>query len=499
MKKLTLACSLALVSISCGSQNEDAVVSEKDRQADEAQLAVTGSSGAGLTVSTCRAIVSSPELCSSTVSWVNAPAGSCVFIKGTGQLFACGGASGSAEAPWLRTATPGSVVFVLADSRNPGIVYREAHAPTSELTVSTCRANVNSPELCTSTVSWAKAPTDSCVFIKGTGQLFACGGASGSAEAPWLQTATPGSVVFMLADRRNPAAVYREAQAPEKSTDVAYRSDVDQRFIHQVSLDVHYGEAGKAKPVFMFIHGGGWISGDKAEVVDPKVSQVGSFAQANGYILVAANYRLVEVNASQQGLPVFTYKDQASDVAHAVAWVKKNISKHGGNPDKIVLVGHSAGAHLVPLAILDSRYLAEVGYSSTAVSRAILLDVHAYDIPYAISLMTNNRSFSSQIPSLMRMFGQTATQQLEGSPSNFIAKGKTMPSFLVISAGILDGVVHDITKLTSEAFAKKLNLAGIKASHSYFQNESHSSLVSDLNIAGDKAAASVKAFLSDFR
>jgi acetyl esterase/lipase len=219
-----------------------------------------------------------------------------------------------------------------------------------------------------------------------------------------------------------------------------------------VSLDVHYGEAGKAKPVFMFIHGGGWISGDKAEVVDPKVSQVGSFAQANGYILVAANYRLVDVSASQQGLPVFTYKDQASDVAHAVAWVKKNISKHGGNPDKIVLVGHSAGAHLVPLAILDSRYLAEVGYSSTAVSRAILLDVHAYDIPYAISLMTNNRSFSSQIPSLMRMFGQTATQQLEGSPSN-----------------------------------------------SYFQNESHSSLVSDLNIAGDKAAASVKAFLSDFR
>jgi acetyl esterase/lipase len=261
---------------------------------------------------------------------------------------------------------------------------------------------------------------------------------------------------------------------------------------------VHYGEVGKAKPVFLFIHGGGWISGDKAEVVNPKLSQVGSFAQDNGYILVAANYRLVDVNASQQGLPVFTYKDQASDVAHAVAWVKKNISKYGGNPNKIVLVGHSAGAHLVPLAILDSRYLAEVGYSSSAVSRAILLDVHAYDIPYAISLMTNNRSFSPQIPSLKKMFGQTATEQLEASPSNYIIKGKTMPSFLVISAGIMDGVVHDITKLTSEAFSTKLNSAGIKASHSYFQNETHSSLVSDLNTAGDKAAASVKAFLSDF-
>jgi hypothetical protein len=57
MRYIMLTCSLALLSISCGSQNERAVVVVNDPQADEGQLAVTSSSGASLTVSTCRAIV----------------------------------------------------------------------------------------------------------------------------------------------------------------------------------------------------------------------------------------------------------------------------------------------------------------------------------------------------------------------------------------------------------------------------------------------------------
>ena len=274
--------------------------------------------------------------------------------------------------------------------------------------------------------------------------------------------------------------------------EIAYRSDVELSFTNQVSLDVHYGETGKVKPVFMFIHGGGWISGDKAEVVKNGVSQVGDFARDNGYILVAANYRLVDPSDPQK----VTYKDQASDVAHAVAWVKKNISRYGGNPENIVPVGHSAGAHLVPLMILDSRYLNEVGLDSSAVRKAISLDVHAYDIPYAISLMTSNSSFSAQITSLERMFGYDGEQQREASPSNYVVAGRPMPSFLVISAGWKDGVKQNITNLTSEAFVKDLKRAGIESSHSYFQNETHSTLVSDLNKHDDLPAASIKTFLS---
>jgi hypothetical protein len=68
------------------------------------------------------------------------------------------------------------------------------------------------------------------VFIKGTGQLFACGGTSGSAEAPWIKTKTPGAIVFVLADRRNPTAVYSEAQAPTSPSDGKYNLKVNGGF-----------------------------------------------------------------------------------------------------------------------------------------------------------------------------------------------------------------------------------------------------------------------------
>ena len=173
-----------------------------------------------------------------------------------------------------------------------------------------------------------------------------------------------------------------------------------------------------------------------------------------------------------------------------------NISKYGGNPDKIVLVGHSAGAHLAPLVALDPRYLAQVGLTSSALSKVISLDVHAYNIPYAIQLMTNNATFSAQIPSLKMMFGQTTTQQLEASPANYIASNKSLPEFLVLSAGLMKGTVQDLTKKTSIAFVNSLSAAGFTANHYDYPNETHSSMVSDINTAGDQPAIVIRQFLS---
>ncbi len=278
---------------------------------------------------------------------------------------------------------------------------------------------------------------------------------------------------------------------------IVYRTDLAETYRSQVSLDVHYSEAGKVKPVVLFIHGGGWISGDKAEATNSKVAQLGDFFKDNGFVFVSANYRLVDVQAAQQGRAIATFREQASDVANAIAWVNKNIAKYGGDPQRLVLAGHSAGAHLAPLAVLDDRYLAEVGLSASVVRKVISLDVHAYDLPLAISLMTDNPDFSQQIPSLKRMFGQTTEQQLEASPSKYISAGKTMPSFLVVSAGMMRGTVHDLTKRTSQVFVDRLKTAGVKAAHYYYENETHSSLVSDINTFGDSPAIAVKAFILD--
>jgi arylformamidase len=281
-----------------------------------------------------------------------------------------------------------------------------------------------------------------------------------------------------------------------QTLDITYRSDVNSAYAAQTKLDIHYSDNNKTKPVFLFFHGGGWISGDKAEAVNTDVSQFGEFVRDNGFLLVSANYRLVDIEAVKQGLPSPTYRDQASDIAHAIAWVKKNIATYGGDPENLVVAGHSAGAHLVPLVALDPRYLAEVNLTSSAITKVISFDVHAYHIPNAISLMSANPDFISKIPSLKMMFGQTTSEQLEASPAHYIAAINTAPRFLILSAGTIRGTIQDLTKKASQDFVDRLTSAGFSASHSSFDLETHSSLVSDLNTAGDQPAAVVREFLA---
>lgn len=85
-------------------------------------------------------------------------------------------------------------------------------------------------------------------------------------------------------------------------------------------LDVYSPAKGEGHPIMVYIHGGGWRRGDKAAVaLKPK-----AFTE-KGFVFVSANYRLV---------PAVTSKDQAADVAKAVAWIHQNAKKYGGDPDR---------------------------------------------------------------------------------------------------------------------------------------------------------------------
>jgi acetyl esterase/lipase len=97
-------------------------------------------------------------------------------------------------------------------------------------------------------------------------------------------------------------------------------------------------------PVFIFIHGGSWRSGDRAQY--PPLGN--RFAKA-GAVVVIPSYRLA---------PAHVHPAQAEDVAAAIAWTVKNVRAYGGDPSRIYLGGHSAGGHLVALVALDPRYLA---------------------------------------------------------------------------------------------------------------------------------------------
>ena len=123
-------------------------------------------------------------------------------------------------------------------------------------------------------------------------------------------------------------------------------------------LDVWTKPSGLAerKPVLVFFYGGGWAKGARQDY--PFVAK--AFA-ARGYVVVLPDYRLV---------PQVRFPGFLQDAAAAVRWTHDNIAKYGGDPDRIVLAGHSAGAYLAVMLALDSHYLQAVGVEPRVVRAA---------------------------------------------------------------------------------------------------------------------------------
>lgn len=104
-------------------------------------------------------------------------------------------------------------------------------------------------------------------------------------------------------------------------------------------LDVFRPAEGvKNAPVVLFVHGGGFVQGDKGGPGDPFFNNFGAWAAGNGFVGATMTYRLA---------PEHKWPAGGADVAAAVRWLRANVAAHGGDPEKIVLVGHSAGgAHV---------------------------------------------------------------------------------------------------------------------------------------------------------
>ena len=121
-------------------------------------------------------------------------------------------------------------------------------------------------------------------------------------------------------------------------SDVAYGPDPLQR------LDVYTKTPTGKAPVLVMVHGGGWKRGDKIQgaALQNKVP----YYTGKGWVVVSINYRLT---------PDVTPLEQADDVAAALVHVQRHAATWGGDGDKVVLMGHSAGAHLVTLVTADAR------------------------------------------------------------------------------------------------------------------------------------------------
>ncbi len=154
---------------------------------------------------------------------------------------------------------------------------------------------------------------------------------------------------------------YRSEITPAKRAEITAHPDravmrLDGRFRLtgvDTEFDVPYGEHPKRNlldiyrpaggstgaPVLIQVHGGGWVVGHKQQQGLPLILRLAR----RGWVCVSINYRLA---------PKHRFPDQIVDVKRAIAWVKANISEHGGDPSTIVLTGGSAGGHLASLAAL---------------------------------------------------------------------------------------------------------------------------------------------------
>jgi acetyl esterase/lipase len=179
-----------------------------------------------------------------------------------------------------------------------------------------------------------------------------------------------------------PLAAQR-APYPEGTSEIAYGADPRQR------MDFTPAEARRA-PLFIFIHGGAWAFGDKR-----MAGHMAAHFHGLGYAFASLNYRLV---------PDADPAQQAEDVAAAIAHLVRNAERLGIDPDRIILSGHSAGAHLAALVGTDPRYLAAHRLPISILDGIVLLDGAGYDVP---------AQMQRGGPLLRRMYGRAFGDQAE--------------------------------------------------------------------------------------
>lgn len=178
--------------------------------------------------------------------------------------------------------------------------------------------------------------------------------------------------------------------------DVAYGPDKQQKY------DVYIPKQAANAPVIFMVHGGGWKRGDKA--MDTVVENKVAFWAPRGFIVVSTNYRMLPAND-----PV----GQARDVALAIRSASEQVAGWGGDPGKFILMGHSAGAHLVTLLSSSRELQGDLRWLGT-----VSLDSAAYDVEMAMQgrhMRLYDEAFGAD-PAFWRAASPYAQLSREGVP-----------------------------------------------------------------------------------
>ncbi len=150
-------------------------------------------------------------------------------------------------------------------------------------------------------------------------------------------------------------------------------------------LDIYLPDADVStpRPFVMHVHGGGWRRGDKNTTSTPDKA---ALFTGLGYGFVSINYRLSPLTGDPDNPDPnrIRFPDHPDDVGEAIGWLDRNALTYGLDPDRIILMGHSAGAHLASLVSTDPRYIRRYGVDGRQILGVIPLDTGAFDIEQSV-------------------------------------------------------------------------------------------------------------------
>lgn len=275
-----------------------------------------------------------------------------------------------------------------------------------------------------------------------------------------------------LAADSTPALVKLKA-----TRDLPYAEPADPR----QKVDIYAPEGAKNLPVVFWIHGGGWQGGDRTAI------QIKPQAFANkGFVFVSTGYRL---------LPEVEMATIFRDIAKSLHWVHAHIAEHGGDPKRILVMGHSAGAQLAALICIDDRYLKAEGLSLAIIKGCVPVDGDTYDVPAIIETAETRRRVHGQPQAKLghrEKFGNDPAKHRDYSAVTHVAKDKGIPPFLILH--VAD---HPDTTAQAQHLRAVLQDAGVPTKILGVRETSHNRINENLGLPEDPPTEALFEFVGE--
>jgi len=266
------------------------------------------------------------------------------------------------------------------------------------------------------------------------------------------------------ANTRN-GSVQGSAASMSPSATITYGDHQRQQVDYFAPADSSAG----APPLVLFIHGGGWAFGQHT-----RVHQKPAHFTSAGYAFASGGYRV---------LPDAPVEDQAKDVATALKAIRAEADTLGFDPQNIVLMGHSAGAHLAALVSTDPKYADE---DMAAIKGVILLDGAGYDVEARMS-----RTGAQASRFYDDAFGSDPARQRALSPITHVG-GADAPNWAILYVE-----QREVSRSQSQALSEKLIAAGTNAKAIPIADSDHGRLNREIGTeAGAQQTEAIDAFLA---